>query len=437
MPKFQIEFSLTSTVAALAITAAYVGMILGASGWGVMSDIIGRRPAFSITLAIAAVCGTISAFSPNFPFLCVAFALMAVGVGGNLPVDGSLFLEFIPKEKQNLLTLLSIFWPIGQVINAILSWALIPRFSCNGDEIAADGSVKHIPCNSENNRGWRYVLFALGMLTILMVVSRLLLFRMYESPKFLLSVGRVDDAMDVLNQLAEKNGVELDINPEELRLTNPIMHHDRLDNKTYSLARIKPLFHKDMLRTTILVWMIWSLVSVGYAMFNGFLPTFLKNSGGSGVQLDDNTTYRNALISSLCGAPGSIAAMFLVETRLGRIWTMSLATLGTALSLYLLSLNPNPTYQIVVTCFESFMQNAMYGVLYAYSPEVFRTEYRGTAVGIASALARIFGTVAPIITGALIEIKLEYALYVSSGLFLAAFLCMVFLPVETRGRQAI
>lgn len=43
-------------------------------------------------------------------------ACLGLGVGGNLPVDGALFLEFLPFASGNLLTMLSVWWPIGQLL---------------------------------------------------------------------------------------------------------------------------------------------------------------------------------------------------------------------------------------------------------------------------------------------------------------------------------
>jgi len=48
-------------------------------------------------------------------------ALIGFGVGGNLPVDGTLFLEFLPGSKQYLLTLLSLWWAVGQVVASLIS----------------------------------------------------------------------------------------------------------------------------------------------------------------------------------------------------------------------------------------------------------------------------------------------------------------------------
>lgn len=44
------------------------------------------------------------------------FACLGLGVGGNLPVDGALFLEFLPFASGNLLTMLSIWWPVGTLV---------------------------------------------------------------------------------------------------------------------------------------------------------------------------------------------------------------------------------------------------------------------------------------------------------------------------------
>jgi MFS family permease len=117
----------------------FVGLCLGATIWGCAADVIGRRPAFNLTLFICGAFGLATAGSPTwigyvhsiFPVrgmgrsltliylelsVCALFACLGLGVGGNLPVDGALFLEFLPFASGNLLTMLSVWWPVGQVI---------------------------------------------------------------------------------------------------------------------------------------------------------------------------------------------------------------------------------------------------------------------------------------------------------------------------------
>ncbi|KAJ1343160.1 hypothetical protein BSLG_002186 [Batrachochytrium salamandrivorans] len=363
LPKFQREFDLSDTVAGLGITSVFVGMIFGAAGWGVVSDIIGRRPAFSYTLLLAGICGT-------------------------------LFLEFTPTEHQNLLTLMSIFWPVGQVLVSIIAMFVIPSNSCPDTG----------PCDAAQNRGWRLLLFTIGIITLLMVVFRILFFRMLESPKFLLAAGRRGEALAVLHELARCNGKVITLDFEDLSVpTQPLAIQRK---SKYGWDKITPLFLKNTRLTTIL------------------------------TPLSDIETYHNYAIISLFGVPGSILGTYAVETHLGRIGTMSLATLGTSLSLGLFTIFTSSNGQMAVSCVESLLQNTMYGVIYAYTPEVFRTESRSTAVGIASSLSRITGAAAPVITGALLEWNLNFPLYLSSFLIFLAFLCMIMLPIETRGRVA-
>jgi MFS family permease len=119
-------------------TLSDVGLILGAFLWGISADIVGRRFAWNATLVVSGVFGIIAGASVNFTmsvlsplplsampthadaFLysrwCAMVTMIGFGVGGNLPVDGAMFLEVLPQQKQWLLTLLSVWWAVGQVI---------------------------------------------------------------------------------------------------------------------------------------------------------------------------------------------------------------------------------------------------------------------------------------------------------------------------------
>lgn len=76
-------------------------------------------------------------------------------------------------------------------------------------------------------------------------------------------------------------------------------------------------------------------------------------------------------------------------------------------------------------------------VLYAYTPEVFPAPNRGTASGIASFLNRIAGLCAPIVAVNAGNANPAAPIYASGALFFAAFLAMLLLPIETRGKQSL
>jgi hypothetical protein len=54
--------------------------------------------------------------------------------------------------------------------------------------------------------GWRYMVIVIGAMTLTIFFARYLFFKFHESPKFLLSKGRVQDAIDVLRKIAKFNG---------------------------------------------------------------------------------------------------------------------------------------------------------------------------------------------------------------------------------------
>ena len=186
--------------------ATFIGLCIGASFWGVASDIIGRRLAFNSTLLIAGVFGLAVGGGNSWIGVCGLYAALGVGVGGNLPVDGALFLEFIPFESGNLLTLLSVWWPVGQLIGSLVAWGFIPNYSCNPDLLSCNVSAPgEACCHKAQSKGWRYLNITLGAITFLMFVCRFFFFHLYESPKFLLSRGRQSEAVATVHGIAYSN----------------------------------------------------------------------------------------------------------------------------------------------------------------------------------------------------------------------------------------
>lgn len=74
-----------------------------------------------------------------------------------MPTDGTLLLEQLPNDKRYLVTALSVFFSFGAVFSAVVAILVVPRNSCFSSDIGG--------CDpSKDNLGWKYLLFALGML---------------------------------------------------------------------------------------------------------------------------------------------------------------------------------------------------------------------------------------------------------------------------------
>ena len=131
LPGLSDEFGVDSNTVRFTTLSLFLGLCIGASFWGIASDIIGRRLAFNFTLFLAGVFGLAAAGAPTWIGACGLYACVGLGVGGNLPVDGALFLEFLPFANGNLLTLLSVWWPVGNLIGSVVAWGFVPNYSAH------------------------------------------------------------------------------------------------------------------------------------------------------------------------------------------------------------------------------------------------------------------------------------------------------------------
>lgn len=135
----------------------------------VLVDIIGRKWAFNLTCFFSAVFGLSLGGCNTYNAFLVITACIGFGVGGNIPIDTTICLEFIPRNRRFLLALLSIFQPIGVVITCAVAYGFIPNYSCspNFSEPNPLPSCHNVPdgepcCRQADNRGWRYLMFTLG-----------------------------------------------------------------------------------------------------------------------------------------------------------------------------------------------------------------------------------------------------------------------------------
>ena len=290
----------------------------------------------------------------------------------------------------------------------------------------------------------------LGCITLLQWALRFIFFQMFESPKFLLSKGRQAEAVAVIHGLAYKNKTKTWLTEDILNEIGGSQHIDdtKLTNKEiikrslskFSTERIGPLFGSRKLGlSTALLWLEWFAIGMGYPLFNGFLVQYLKQAAGPNApETPDSITYRNYAISTICGVPGSLLAYITVDIKyLGRKGTMAIGTLLTGIFVFLFTISADSDFQLAFTCVESFFQNIMYGVLYAYTPEVFPAPNRGTGTGISSFMNRVGGFLAPIVAIYASTSDPKSPIYASGALFLIAFISMLFLPIETRGKQTL
>lgn len=177
--------------------------------------------------------------------------------------------------------------------------------------------------------------------------------------------------------------------------------------------------------------------SLGYPLYNAFIPYIQSTRGAHFGDGSTHLTYRNALIIAVLGIPGSLVGGLLVETpRVGRKGTLSLATLLTAVFLFGSTTAMHSNALLGWNCAFNFSSNVVYAVLYSYTPEIFPTKDRGTGNAITASANRVFGIMAPVV-GMYADLRTSVPVYVSGALFVCAGLSVLGLPFESRGRASM
>ncbi|KAI8624197.1 major facilitator superfamily domain-containing protein [Xylariaceae sp. FL1651] len=417
--------------------AQNIGLLAGAIFWGFGCDIFGRRWAFNLTLGLTALWGLVAAGSPNFAAIGTFAALWSFGVGGNLPVDSAIFLEFLPASHQYLLTVLSVDWALAQVVANLIAWGLLSNFTCD---------ITNTHCTRAENFGWRYFMITVGGLTLIMFAVRFFAFTIFESPKYLMGKGKDEQAVRIVHEVARRNNRESWLTVEHLKACEPEGYEqhatasDAIKRKleAVNLTHIRALFAtKKLGYSTAALMLVWALIGLAFPLYNAYLPYIQSLRGADFGDGSTYITYRNNLIIAVLGVPGALLGAVLAELpKVGRKGALSLSTILTGVFLYASTTATNSPALLGWNSAYSFTSNIMYAVLYAFTPEVFPTKDRGTGNALTATSNRIFGIFAPIIA-IYADLNTPAPVYTSGALFIAAGALVLTLPFESRGKASL
>ena len=331
------------------------------------------------------------------------------------------------QHRGRLIVILESFWAYGWIAAAVVGFFVVPNA----------------------NLGWRWA-FALGALPALYVF--VLRRAVPESPRWLASVGRRDEAAATVEAIERESGVTpggalagevpgtAAIGPEDAAAVRPFGE------------RFAELWSAPYRRRTIMLWALWFGIVFSYYGVFTWLPSLLTQRG-----FNINSAFRNVLIITLAQVPGYFSAAWLVE-RWGRKGTLVTYLLGSALSAWLLGnadqasvLGPTAgllsifglgwdARTVAVLCsgsLLSFFNLGAWGVVYTYTPEQYPTAARGTGAGSAAAFGRLGAIIGPYLvpwllgSGGLPQSAI-FAMFMVT--FLVTAVVVAVLGEETRGK---
>jgi major inositol transporter-like SP family MFS transporter len=351
------DLGLTPITEGIVTSSLLFGAAAGAVGGGRLADTWGRRKTI-ILLAVLFLVGALSCvFAPNFEVMVVGRVILGLAVGGASSVVPVYLAELAPYEiRGSLAGRNELMIVIGQLaafaVNAII-----------GNLWSEFGGV------------WRIMLAVAAVPAVALFFGML---RMPESPRWLISQGRTQDALAVLKTIRSSDRAEAEMAD---------VKHLADEEKEMNLSGWGALKNKWILRIL--------LVGIGLGVAQQLTGINSIMYYGQSVLVEAGFDSRAALIANI--APGVIAVVggviaLTMMQRVNRRTTLLLGFTLTTICHFLIGIasialpvgNPARPFVILflVVAFVGSMQTFLNIAVWVMLSEIFPLHIRGFAIGV-------------------------------------------------------
>uniref|UniRef100_A0A2K5ZVY9 Solute carrier family 22 member 5 n=1 Tax=Mandrillus leucophaeus TaxID=9568 RepID=A0A2K5ZVY9_MANLE len=332
--------------APLTISLFFVGVLLGSFVSGQLSDRFGRKNVLFVTMGMQTGFSFLQIFSKNFEMFVMLFVLVGMGQISNYVA------AFV----------------LGMAISSLL-------LACEHQTFHKLWFCNPIPSYGCALPGLWVYCWQGGLTEITLCTARFI----PESPRWLISQGRFEEAEVIIRKAAKANGIVVPstiFDPSELQ---------DLSSKKQQSHNILDLLRTWNIRmVTIMSIMLWMTISVGY--FGLSLDT--PNLHGD--------IYVNCFLSAVVEVPAYVLAWLLLQY-LPRRYSMATALfLGGSVLLFVQLVPPDLYYlATVLVMVGKFGVTAAFSMVYVYTAELYPTVVRNMGVGVSSTASRLGSILSP------------------------------------------
>lgn len=292
--------------------------------------------------------------------------------------------------------LLESFWAFGWIAAALIGYLAVPRW------------------------GWRLAFFIGALPALYAAVLRRAL---PESPRYLEKTGKVEAAEAIVAMVEKSSGGPAGETPPG----------QEGEGETAARVTVRDLWSRRYFRRTLCLWLLWFGINFSYYGIVTWLPSLMVGRGFTIIK-----SFEYVLIMTLGQVPGYFSAAYLVE-KIGRKATLVTYLALSGAAAYMFSLSTTTGQLILWGLAVYFFNLGAWGVLYAYTPELYPTAIRATGSGWASFCGRIGAILAPLIVGQMLVLMGQAVAYpviflLFTAVFVVTALGMLILGIETRGK---
>ncbi|PFP22599.1 MFS transporter [Bacillus sp. AFS073361] len=337
------------------ISVGYLGQALGAVIFGWLAERFGRTFSAKWTILLMSIMSIACVFAGNFHVLLLFRFIQGIGVGGEVPVAATYINELSRAHgRGRFFMLYEMIFPFGLMLTSQIGAFIVPSF------------------------GWKWM-FLIGGIGGFIVF--LLFFTLRESPRWLISKGRYDEAERIIEELEASTDQRMPVT---------------IAPQTVVKSNWKELFSPIYRGRTLIVWSLWFAAYFVSNGLNNWLPSLYKTV----YNLPLEESLRAASVTNIVQVIGVFACAFLID-KIGRKRWATIAFLVAGLLLTTLWIVGAKTPASVI-----YIGSTAYGamgtitvLLYLYTPEIYPTRMRAIGTAFATAWLRLASAIAPAILG--------------------------------------
>ncbi|HEY7386876.1 MAG TPA: MFS transporter [Bryobacteraceae bacterium] len=396
LPVLTRLWHLTPQQAGYLISIAYVGQLAGAFLFTWMAERFGRVPSATIAVAIMAVMSVGCALANGFSALLVCRLVQGIGIGGEMPVAAAYISELSQAQGRGRFFLVyEIIFPVGLMATGQVGAWLVPAF------------------------GWKAI-FLVGAVPCFLIT--VMLARLPESPRWLISRGRTQQAEAIMRQMEEFLSRDQGARSSSLE-GQPLSPA----NRTRFTEPLSAFYRKR----TLIVWALWACAYFVANSLNNWMPSLYTTVYHLGLR----PALRAASLTNVAQVILLLVAAFSIDRIGRRHWTMAGFLLCAALLGILGATGAHTAASVIALGTLSYgVVGSVNAVLYLYTPEIYPTRMRAIGTGLATAWLRIASAVGPALVGVMVAhggITLVFLVFAVASLAGAAAATAM---IETRRR---
>ncbi len=347
------HFHLDAMQEGIAGASAILGCIPGAMCAGFLSDRFGRRKVLFLCAILYALSGVLSAIPRTFMEFLAARFISGLGIGASSMIIPVYIAELSPAAKRGRLGSL---FQLGIVLGIFLTLFLNARIQGLGDEA----------WNAA--QGWRWMLGAEVAPAVLLLA---LLFLVPESPRWLLGVGRDEEARRILESVGGPVHAS-----QEMAAVRAVLGAEE--------GRFSELFHARFRRPLVIAVLLMAVSQ--FSGINAIMYYSTKIFATAGVGVKD--AFMSSVIVGLVNVVFTFVAIAFVD-RAGRRallligLTIQVAALGTVGWMFHAGYSGMPLLLAILAFIGAFSM-ALGPISWVLCSEIFPTRVRGRAMSLAT-----------------------------------------------------